>query len=113
MYPGNYSMYRTQLEVDALNEKESPKTTIHFEKVEVKAPAQKEKIKWSYKEKLEYEKLEKEIPELESKKVQLETKLSTPLTADELNKVSADLGKIMEEIDEKSMRWLELSELAG
>lgn len=73
----------------------------------------KEKIKWSYKEKREFELLENEIPLLEEKKKIWEEKLSQSSDAGELAKYSSELGKIIEELDQKSMRWLELVELSG
>ena len=112
MYPGNYSMYRAEMEVEAAKEKAENKEQNAEIKAEQKVEKPKEKVKLSYKEKLEFEKLEKEIPELEKKKTELEEKLGSTTDGQELIKISAELGKLMEEIDEKSMRWLELSEFA-
>lgn len=78
---------------------------------EKKANAYAEKL--SYNERREYNKLEKEISKLESEKVNLTEQLSEVSTdADKLMKTSEKLGLLIEEIDEKSMRWLELSERA-
>lgn len=112
MYPGNYSMYRAQLEVENAQQKEDK---IVSEKNEKNSPPKenKEKIKWSYKEKREFELLENEIPLLEEKKKIWEEKLSQSSDAGELAKYSSELGKIIEELDQKSMRWLELVELSG
>lgn len=69
--------------------------------------------KLSYNERREYNKLEKEIEKLEAKKEALTQDLSNPkLNPEELIKTSEELGGLIEEIDEKSMRWLELSERA-
>lgn len=69
--------------------------------------------KLSYNERREYNKLEKEIEKLELKKESLSAEMEAAASnADELLKVSEELGKLIEEIDEKSMRWLELSERA-
>jgi len=69
--------------------------------------------KLSYNERREYNKLEKEIEKLEAKKLELSEQLTdSNLSPDELMKASESLGPLVEEIDEKSMRWLELSERA-
>ena len=61
----------------------------------------------------EFEALEEEIPALEAEKAELETAMSSgTLSTDELMAKSQRITQVMEEIDEKTMRWLELSELA-
>ena len=66
----------------------------------------------SFKEKREFEQLSKDIQALEQEKKLLEEELcSGTLTPDELTKKSKRLPSISEELDEKEMRWLELSEL--
>ena len=107
---GNYSDWRE------LQKKEKRKT--QNEKVK-KAPADKvekkdqPKTKLSFKEKYELEQLDKEIPELESKKSALEEKLSSGITDhEEIMKLSEQLGKVVKDLDQKSERWLELSEFA-
>ena len=112
MYPGNYSMYRAQLEVENAQQKEDKIVSEKNEKNSL-PKENKEKIKWSYKEKREFELLENEIPLLEEKKKIWEEKLSQSSDAGELATYSSELGKIIEELDQKSMRWLELVELSG
>tara|TARA_R110002072_G_scaffold176970_3_gene332863 strand:+ start:389 stop:2263 length:1875 start_codon:yes stop_codon:yes gene_type:complete len=69
--------------------------------------------KLSYNERREYNKLEKEIETLEAKKATLTEKLSdASINSEELIAISEDLGKLMEEIDQKSERWLSLAERA-
>lgn len=71
-----------------------------------------EKKKLSFKDKYELEQLDKLIPELEKEKAELEGKLSQGDTPyDELERVSSRLGELADELDEKTMRWLELDEL--
>lgn len=71
------------------------------------------KKKLSFKEKQEFEALEKEIPLLEQEKSELETSMSSgSLSNEELIAGEERIAHLMEEIDEKTMRWLELSELA-
>ena len=64
----------------------------------------------SFKEKREFETLEKEIPKLQELKENLTDKLSQPdLDFEELQKISLELEQTIEKLDEKEMRWLELS----
>lgn len=66
----------------------------------------------SYKEKREFEQLEKEIAALEEEQRQIEEALcSGTLSIDELTEKSKRLPQLKDELDEKSMRWLELSEI--
>jgi ATP-binding cassette subfamily F protein uup len=66
----------------------------------------------SYKEKREFEQLEKEIAALEEEQRQIEETLcSGTLSIDELTEKSKRLPQLKDELDEKSMRWLELSEI--
>ena len=70
------------------------------------------KRKMTYKEKTEFERLEKEIAALESEQHQLEEALcSGTLSIDELTEKSKRLPLLKDELDEKSLRWLELSEI--
>jgi ATP-binding cassette subfamily F protein uup len=74
-----------------------------------KKPAEKKKLTW--KEQRELEQLEKDIAALAQEREELEAKLSSgTLSGDELMKASERIGAIMEESDEKELRWLELSE---
>ena len=71
-----------------------------------------EKRKMSFKEKREFEQLEKEIAELETEKALIEAQLcSGTLSVDELTEKSKRLPEVNDLIDEKTMRWLELSEI--
>jgi len=68
--------------------------------------------KLTFKEKREFEQLEKEIAALEAEKKQIETELcSGTLSVDELTTKSKRLPELNDELDEKSMRWLELAEI--
>lgn len=71
------------------------------------------KTKLTFKEKFEFEKLEKEIPELEARKEELENVLASGIDDHEkLMEVSATLGDLINELDSKSERWLELADFA-
>ena len=73
----------------------------------------REKVKMSFKEKREFEQLEKDIAALEDEKRNIEEALSTgTLSVDQITEMSKRLPALNDELDEKSMRWLELSELA-
>ena len=63
-----------------------------------------------FKEKFELESLEKEMPQLLTEKKELEEKISQPLPFEELQKLSERISQIIHQLDEKEMRWLELSE---
>ncbi|WP_337940911.1 ABC-F family ATP-binding cassette domain-containing protein [Parabacteroides sp.] len=115
-FPGNYTQYRDWKEVQDQLEKEAeaarqPKQTPAPEKNNRPQPEQKKKL--TFKERKEFEALEAEIPQLEAEKAELETAMSSgTLSNDELMAKSERIAKVIEEIDEKTMRWLELSELA-
>ena len=75
-------------------------------------PKERVKGKLSFNEKREFELLGEEIPRLEAEKAALETEMSSgTLSADELMAKSERIAALIDEIDVKSMRWLELSEL--
>jgi ATP-binding cassette subfamily F protein uup len=66
----------------------------------------------SFKEKREFEQLEKDIAALEAEKKSIEDALSSgTLSVDEITTMSKRLPLLNDELDEKSMRWLELSEI--
>ena len=68
----------------------------------------------SFKENMEFERLTKEIETLETEQRQIEEALcSGTLSIDELTEKSKRLPQLKDELDEKSLRWLELSEVEG
>jgi ABC transport system ATP-binding/permease protein len=108
---GSYSTFRATMDEMAKAEKDRVQAK-EIAATAVKEDASKAKTKISYKDKFEFDQLEKEIPVLEKKKKELEEKLSQVLDQhNELMAVSDQLGKVVEELDAKSLRWLELSEL--
>lgn len=116
-FPGNYSQYR--LKVDEENRKEDtsiqktgtgklPKDSAAAPEPEVSA----KKRQLTFKEKREFETLEKEIADLTREKEEVTAKLNhgnTPF--EELQQLSLRIGEVTQLLDEKEMRWLELSEL--
>ena len=107
-FPGNYTQYR---EWQALQ----PKTTTP--PTQNAAPAKKDyrhdtRRRMSFKEKMEFERLTKEIEQLEAEQKQLEEALCGGTTSvDEITAMSKRLPVLKDELDEKSLRWLELSEI--
>ena len=106
-FPGNYSHYKEW------KEKEYKGKDKRAEVRKVAVRTEKEpRNKLSYKEQREFESLEPEITSLEAKKKELETELSSGnLPVDELTHKSNRIGELIDLIDEKTMRWLELSEM--
>lgn len=109
-FPGNYSDYRDWKLAKAEHEKEQSKPK--EEKTERIRLNDKRKL--SFKEKKELEQLEKDIAALEEEKKRLEEMLcSGILSVAELTETSKRLPVLGDELDEKTMRWLELSEIEG
>ncbi|TWV12322.1 ABC-F family ATP-binding cassette domain-containing protein [Bacteroidaceae bacterium HV4-6-C5C] len=111
-FPGNYTQYRGWKEqhLQAVKEKESAKP-LEEKTARVRL---NEKRKMSYKERREFEQLENEIASLENEKKGIEDALcSGTLSVDELTEKSKRLPVLNDLIDEKTLRWLELSEIEG
>ena len=110
-FPGNYTQYREWSQLKSKEETEKNSKT-----KEVKAKVNyhhDDRKKMTFKEKREFEQLEKEIEQLEKECKKIEEDLcSGALSVDELTEKSKQLPALRELLDEKSMRWLELSELA-
>ena len=116
-FPGNYSDY---LEWKRLKESEEraagsqENKKIQEKQMPKQSSAPSGKRKRTYQENREMERLEQEIPQLEQEKAELERLLgSGSLSVGELTAKSVRIGEGIALIDEKSMRWLELSEIAG
>ena len=108
-FPGNYTQYR---QYSALQSKEEAKVDASVK--EKKIYRNDSRRRMSYKEKRAFEQLEKDIASLEQQQHEIEEALcSGTLSVEELTEKSRLLPKLKEEIDEKSMRWLELSEIEG
>lgn len=108
-FPGNYSVFRASKSNAGNTKKETSPNEIKNNKP-LRNSAKK---RLSYKEQKEFEQLEQEIESLEEEKKTLESKLSeNQLETDQLITFSERLAEVMRLIDEKSTRWLDLSELA-
>jgi ATP-binding cassette subfamily F protein uup len=114
-FPGNYSQYREEMQGE--------RCKVQGERYKVKGEKKLSNldpspctpnpspVKLTFKEKRELESLEREIPELEAEQSQLENELSSgTLSTDELLTKSQRISKIIEELDVKTIRWMELSE---
>lgn len=122
-YPGNYTDYREwRLLKDQEEAEEATKTKDGGSKAKTDsqptAPSAKPRTekarKLSFKEKQEFEALERELPELEAEKAQIEQLMSSgTLSNDELVQKGHRMQELIDLIDEKEMRWLELSEIAN
>ncbi len=120
-YPGTYTQYRQQI-MESFRAKEAAaqngKDQSHGHKSSSGGSAEKNEKQSgkrraaSYKEKMEYKKLEDEIDQLEQEKADIEKKMNQgEMDSDEMVEKSTRLGEIMEAIDQKTDRYLELSEL--
>ena len=108
-FPGNYTQYR---EWSALMPESE--ATAKEKKAAAYTPRHQDKRRLTYKERLEFAALEKEIGELEKEQAEIEAALcSGKLSVDELTAKSKRLPVLKDELDAKGMRWLELSEIEG
>ena len=113
-FPGNYTQLREKQKDDE-QEEMNRQNLNQTKKIQTgRGVVRKEKkIALTYTEKQEIEKLLKDLAILEAEKIQIEKDLSGPmLTTDHIIEKSEKLGVILKAIDEKEMRWLELSEKA-
>ena len=113
-FPGNYTVYRNKVEEEEQQKaKEEAKKKAEAKSEAAAKPSHPQtKKKLSYNEKREFEQLENEIPELEEQIGELEELLNSGnLNHDELYEKSLQLDDMKSQLDEKELRWLELSEL--
>ena len=107
-FPGNYTQFREYSQLQSKEAAEETKT----KEVPKKDYRHETKRKMTFKEKREFEQLEKDIEALEKEQAAIEQDLcSGGLSVDELTEKSKRLPILKEELDEKGMRWLELSEI--
>ena len=114
-FVGTYSEYREYIKEYEAEQKARERAAEKSEKgckefiPQAVAPVKKRKL--TYKEQKELEQIEKDLEALAAEKAELEEALSSGnLPFDKLQEASQRIGQIMEETDEKEMRWLELSE---
>ena len=124
-FPGNYSQYREAVEKElavnrnavdvdrwTLTEKQAPELKTEQRSTNNgQRSSSNEKRKLSFKEKSEFGQIEKEIPQLQEERKMLEEKMNGGgMNYDELQKAAERISSIVQLLDEKEMRWLELSE---
>jgi ATP-binding cassette subfamily F protein uup len=112
-FPGNYSQYRTwkQLEENKPAKAEGKRQKAESEMPKAESSKSKVEGKLSFKEKTEFEKLGKEIPDLEKEKKLLAVKLNNGTSDfEKLQEISERISDIILLLDKKEMRWLQLSE---
>ncbi len=115
-FPGNYSQYREWKDEQDQLKREEEKLQREKEAKETPKPVASrnqntEKKRLTYKEKQEFAQLEKDIAALEEEKRQIEAALcGGTISVEEITAMSKRLPELNDELDEKSMRWLELSE---
>lgn len=107
-FPGNYTQYREWKSLQSAEEKKSVNTETKVKR----GKSQNGKRKMSYKEKRRFEQLEKEITELEDEQRNIEEELNSgTLSVEELMEKSKRFAVIKNMIDDRTMEWMELSEI--
>lgn len=110
-FPGNYSQYREWESLQEAVQEPAPKPQRPTEKPE-RHSQQDRPRKMTFKEKNEFAALEKEIAEMEATKSRMEADMSSgTMSGVEIAEASRKFSQLVKELDEKSTRWLELSEL--
>lgn len=117
-FPDNYTQYR---DYQALKDKEEKAKTAEKQNTAAAAAAKSKPVhegsdrrrRLTFAERKEFEQLERNIETLEGEKADIEAQLcSGTLDVDAITELSKRLPELSDELDEKSMRWLELSEFA-
>ena len=111
-FPGNYTQFREWEKLLPNPTSESKESKPQAGNMDNRPKRHEQKRKMTFKEKKEFEQLETEISSLEAEKAEIENALcSGTLSVEKITELSKRLPVIEEELDEKSMRWLELSEI--
>ncbi|MBR4526839.1 MAG: ABC-F family ATP-binding cassette domain-containing protein [Bacteroidaceae bacterium] len=117
-FPGNYTQFREWEKLESMREDASHKVKQESKAAvsstnETRRNRNEEKRRLTYKEKMEFQQLEQDIETLEAEKASIEAALSGgSISVEQITEMSKRLPLLNEELDEKSMRWLELSEYA-
>ncbi len=113
-FPGGYTLYRARCRERQAAEAEARAARPKREGAAPKQPARSYADRLSFRERRELETLEAELPALESRKAALETQLSSgTLSVEALQAGSAEIAALIDEIETKTLRWMELSEKNG
>ena len=114
-FPGNYTQFREAEKRQAREDdsKSNPSGSNATTSTGIKPRLTEKPRRLTFKERQEFESLERDIEALEAEKSDIETALSSgTISVEEITTMSKRLPLLNEELDEKSMRWLELSEFA-
>lgn len=108
-FPGNYSDYREWVKANAKTAEQAKAAEPRQTKPrnETERPR-----KMSFKERKEFEQLTEEIDTLTARKKELDKIFNSGRTIDNINELSAEYTRLTSDLDEKEIRWLELSELS-
>ncbi len=117
-FPGNYTQYREWSKLQSKEEAErnaqQKQATVNVGKSKAAAYRNDTRRRMTYKERLEFQQLEKDIAALTEEKEQIEQQLSSgTISVEKITELSKRLPVLNDELDEKEMRWLELSEIEG
>lgn len=116
-FPGNYTQYREWSRLQSKEEAErsaQQKQAATAGKSKAAAYRNDTRRRMSYKERMEFQQLEKDIENLNKEKEQIEQELSSgTISVERITELSKRLPTLNEELDEKEMRWLELAEIEG
>ena len=111
-FPGNYTQYREWASLEESKESRDSRSSSDSRETSKSSYRHDDRRRLSYKEKREMEQLEKDIAALEAEKKRIEEALCGGTTSvDEITAMSKRLPVLNDELDEKSMRWLELSDV--
>lgn len=112
-YPGNYSQYRAarKIEVEQINARQSVSESISPAPTSLGIKGDYSE-RLSYKERLEFDTLEKDLPQLEARRDELQTEMLAESDHGKMKALGEALGELTEKIDAAELRWLELSERA-
>ena len=111
-FPGNYTQYREWKTVEDKKQLEEIKSVKAESEPQERKQKDEVKTKLTFKEKREFDALEQEIKDLEAEKESISEEISSGiLSTEELMSKSNRLTELLNLIDEKTMRWLELSEI--
>ncbi|ATL46240.1 ABC transporter [Chitinophaga caeni] len=112
-FPGNYTQYREWEKDQEKLKDEARKEKEKIQETPPKTANENKPKKMSFKEKMEMERLEKELEQLEIEKKELDQQLANGnLSYEQMDAASRRIGEVINLLDEKGLRWLELSELA-
>lgn len=111
-FPGNYTIYKNKKEEEKEQQEKTEKEKKKNAQQLTPVPQVEKKRKLSFKERQEMQQLETEIDQLNSEKAEIENALNSgQLSREELLKKSNRIAELITILDDKEMRWLELSEI--